>query len=424
MPAEPKALEPAPIFLLCHARSGSTLLRRILDAHPEIACPPETNVPSLFRQLAHTSWCLSLDANEADQLGKTCVQAVADMTLGAYMRNRGKTRWADKSLGTADFASQLTSLFPRAKFLCLYRNSTDMVASGIEACRWGFGAYGFAPYVSANPGNFLVAMFQYWADHTSKILNFEKSNQTVCMRIRYEDLVSEPDKTLRIMYEFLEVDWDRDLAAVEEALTAQDSRGPGDYKIAFTDSIHADSINRGGDLPTEIVPQPLLDRIDALHEELNYAPIVRALRLEHLKQSWMVNESSLPARGEIRALFEETVASRLRDANHHSLESSIVAMQVSIVVPDVGLAYTIDPKTRSVTEEDIESLSPDDWLLRISSETVLSISSRGLNPGVALRTGEIALIKPERQGALKDDEPSGFDVEMILKLFRPVRLAV
>jgi hypothetical protein len=33
-----------PIFVLTVARSGSTLLRFILDSHPDLACPPETNI--------------------------------------------------------------------------------------------------------------------------------------------------------------------------------------------------------------------------------------------------------------------------------------------------------------------------------------------------------------------------------------------
>jgi len=36
-----------PVFVLCNGRSGSTLLRFLLDAHPDLACPPETNLPSL-----------------------------------------------------------------------------------------------------------------------------------------------------------------------------------------------------------------------------------------------------------------------------------------------------------------------------------------------------------------------------------------
>jgi hypothetical protein len=46
-----------PVFVLCNGRSGSTLLRFLLDAHPEFACPPETNMPGLCTQLA-TVWSL------------------------------------------------------------------------------------------------------------------------------------------------------------------------------------------------------------------------------------------------------------------------------------------------------------------------------------------------------------------------------
>jgi Sulfotransferase family len=36
----------APVFVLCMGRSGSTLLRFLLDAHPDLACPPETSLPA------------------------------------------------------------------------------------------------------------------------------------------------------------------------------------------------------------------------------------------------------------------------------------------------------------------------------------------------------------------------------------------
>jgi hypothetical protein len=44
---EPECFFADPVFVLCNGRSGSTLLRFLLDAHPDLACPPETNLPDL-----------------------------------------------------------------------------------------------------------------------------------------------------------------------------------------------------------------------------------------------------------------------------------------------------------------------------------------------------------------------------------------
>ena len=55
-----------PIFVLCYARSGSTLMRYVLDTHPQIVCPPELHLLLAAKQLAwvfeHTA--AVPDANE------------------------------------------------------------------------------------------------------------------------------------------------------------------------------------------------------------------------------------------------------------------------------------------------------------------------------------------------------------------------
>ena len=55
-------------FVLCGGRSGSTLLRFLLDAHPDLACPPETNLPAMAGQLA-TVWSLIAGAPLASERG-------------------------------------------------------------------------------------------------------------------------------------------------------------------------------------------------------------------------------------------------------------------------------------------------------------------------------------------------------------------
>jgi SCP-2 sterol transfer family len=58
--------------------------------------------------------------------------------------------------------------------------------------------------------------------------------------------------------------------AFERAPTA--TRG-GDYKIAHTDSVHADSIGHGKRLPVEMLPEPLLGSVNTKLEALGYEAI-------------------------------------------------------------------------------------------------------------------------------------------------------
>ena len=49
----------APVFILTGSRSGSTLLRFILDTHPDLACPPETNFTGAALHMLR-SWDVAL----------------------------------------------------------------------------------------------------------------------------------------------------------------------------------------------------------------------------------------------------------------------------------------------------------------------------------------------------------------------------
>jgi protein-tyrosine sulfotransferase len=134
-----------PVFVLCMARSGSTLVRFLLDAHPELACPPETSLPALCGQLA-VVWSLiegaPLSANRGDAPPQVPDAAIAgirrmlDEMTGGYLTRRGKKRFCDKSLGSALTATLLLRIYPEARFVCLYRHPMDMIRSGLDACPW------------------------------------------------------------------------------------------------------------------------------------------------------------------------------------------------------------------------------------------------------------------------------------------------
>jgi hypothetical protein len=229
------------VFVLCNGRSGSTLLRFLLDAHPDLACPPETNLPALCAQLA-TVWSLiegaPLSANRGDEPPEVPEAAIAgvratmDRMVGSYLARRGKKRYCDKSLGTARFAPLLTQVYPEARFVCVYRHPMDVIASGAEACPWGLNGYGFDPYIAATPGNAVMALASFWTDNTQITLAAEEQFADKCFRLRYEDLVADPEAAAAGVFEFLGVAAAPGVS--QRCFSAERERfGPADYKIWY-----------------------------------------------------------------------------------------------------------------------------------------------------------------------------------------------
>jgi protein-tyrosine sulfotransferase len=270
-----------PVFVLCNGRSGSTLLRFLLDAHPDLACPPETNLPDLCAQLA-TVWSLiegaPLSLNRGDEPPEIPDAAISgirqtmDRMVGSYLARRGKKRYCDKSLGTAPFAELLLRVYPEAKFLCLYRHPMDVIASAIEACPWGLNGYGFDPYIATTPGNAVMAVARFWVDHAAATLAVEEQFADRCLRVRYEDLVAEPESVAAQVFEFLDA---APAPGISEAcFSAERERfGPADYKIWFTTKISSESVGRGWSTPPAMIAPPILAAMNDLAGKLGYLPV-------------------------------------------------------------------------------------------------------------------------------------------------------
>jgi hypothetical protein len=270
-----------PVFVLCAARSGSTLLRFLLDAHPDLACPPETNVPTLCGQLANV-WSLiegaPLSPNRGDEPPDIPDAAIAGVRetigrlVGSYLARRGKRRYCDKSLGTARYADLVTRVWPEARFICLYRHPMDVVASGIEACPWGLNGYGFDSYIAETPGNAVFALARFWADNTATILAAEEKYTDRCCTVRYEDLVDNVQAVSDRIFDFLSEARVPDIGRLIFT-TERERFGPADYKIWNTSEITADSVGRGWMMPAEAISPPVRDTINEMCGKLGYFPV-------------------------------------------------------------------------------------------------------------------------------------------------------
>jgi protein-tyrosine sulfotransferase len=271
-----------PVFILTGSRSGSTLLRFILDTHPEFACPPETMITAACLALLR-SWDILENASsgrqrlvtEPPRLPADAIQTVHDVVdriYGRYLARRGKPRWCDKSLDSILNADLLAELFPQARFVCLYRHCMDVIASGAEACPWGVSRFGFDPYVAQNPGNTVAAIGSYWSDIARTMLAFEESHPERCYRVRYEDLATAPENVTAGLLDFLG-------AAPAPGITTacfstpHEGDGPGDEKIWFTTEVSGDTMGRGVNVPAGALPPQQCEQINESLRKLGYREI-------------------------------------------------------------------------------------------------------------------------------------------------------
>lgn len=418
----------SPIFILSAARSGSTLIRLLLDAHPAIACPPELNLSSIFSLVEHTTMNLHPgDRTAAEALANTVSRQLADATLFEYARRSGKSIVCEKSLPSLEHSELLLRLFPRARFICLYRECLDTIASLLEATPWGYNVYGLEPYVRAYPANLVFAFATFWLEKASLIHGFEQRHPEICHRVRYEDVVLDTTRTLEPLFAFAGVEWDADPHFVEHALRQDTLRATGDYKVRYTGGIETRSVGRGWQVPLEFLPDVLVNHVNQLNAALGYDRLDGETRLAAMTDasatvgSDVVSPPLPPAidRSDVSSgviesigeLVHRRVTSRLAEGGEHAPE---FVHRVQVAVADnIDASWAIDFQARRVLTEN----SFDDATHRIVTDTatLLAIANGTCNPGVALRQSRIKVTVP-------DSEPpdAGFrHVDAVMALIVP-----
>jgi protein-tyrosine sulfotransferase len=271
----------SPVFILTASRSGSTLLRVILDSHPRLACPPETGITSACMQLAMmcdvlenagTASPAAQDSAELPPAIRAAVRAAVDRAYGRYLAQHGKQRWCDKSLDSYKYAELMAQVYPEARFICLFRHCMDVIASGVEACPWGLQRYGYDPFVAQYPGNSVAAIGSYWLSCVQEILSFAGDHPGSCHQVRYEDLVTAPEETVAGILSFL---GEQQAPGITQACfdTPHELNGPADMKLWFTSSVTADSMGRGTSVPANALPMPVRDPVNQVLARLGYRPV-------------------------------------------------------------------------------------------------------------------------------------------------------
>jgi hypothetical protein len=210
-------LRPMPIVVGA-PRSGTTLLRFMLDAHPDLAIPPETGFlipcaqldrdgPTSRDELYRTvtgyppeapGWQDFQIAADALRAGLATIEpfTVADgirFFYRLYASRFGKSRWGDKTPLYCLHLSSIAALLPEAHFVHIIRDGRDVALSLRNL--W------FAP------GRDMEALATEWRH----CVRSGRAQGAVCpnyMEVRYERLVEDSQAVLKETCRFLDLDYD------------------------------------------------------------------------------------------------------------------------------------------------------------------------------------------------------------------------
>jgi hypothetical protein len=205
-----------PIFIVGTERSGSNLLRLILNAHPRIAVPHPPHVLRYFAPLEASygdlsrrddrarladdvRWLLRVHIHPWDPpidrealIGHADPPDLLGIFFGLYdqfLRAEGKARWGCKSTFAIHHVDRLRRHRPDARFLWLVRDPRDVAASSRRSV---FSP--FHPYLTAC----------LWRDQQELGLALQARLPADCwLRMRYEDLLADPEGSVRSLCRFL-----------------------------------------------------------------------------------------------------------------------------------------------------------------------------------------------------------------------------
>jgi hypothetical protein len=215
---------PAP-FVVGVPRSGTTLLRLQLDAHPELAIPAETGFGALVESVgdrrpgraelletlfAWPTWAdLGVTRDELREAFLGVKRWNVGNGLRAYYRTyaarQGKRRWGDKTPTHAARLRSIAATLPEARFIHLIRDGRDVAAS-LRGLPFAPGDGGVAA---------IAAAWRDTIDRTrrlgSRVPNYRE--------VRYERLVAEPEAVLRELCAYLELEFDTAMLRAHERAT-------------------------------------------------------------------------------------------------------------------------------------------------------------------------------------------------------------
>lgn len=244
------------ILIVGPPRSGTTLLRRLIDAHPNIACPPETYLfNAAARFLDCERFAPGVDIGVLGGLGLAgfddaqVLERLREFAFGFlrdYAKAQAKPRWAEKTAFSGFHLPAIRRLCSgHVQFVCLQRHGLDAIPSLADLVTKTGGYVAELHAHVRRHADPMIALAHAWVEAANAVADVVEQEDDV-IDLRYEDLVRDPAATLQRLFAFLGEDCPDGL--IETALTKSTGLGFGDWKTYQRVKIDASSVGRRGDL--------------------------------------------------------------------------------------------------------------------------------------------------------------------------------
>lgn len=254
-------------------RSGTSLLRAMLDSHPDLAVPYETHFWQRFLKIAGDTrgerasrqkflnsitkvftWDdFGLDREEFSRQLLTVepftLAAGVRVFYNSYAARFSKPRCGDKTPSYMNIFPDISLILPEARFIHLIRDGRDVAVSLRDL--W-FG-----------PGNDIEKQAMHWKANILQARHFGEQTEKY-MELPYENLVNDPKGSLEKVCEFIDLPYDEAMETYYVSVSSRMSE-INDWKdgrrTTTREEIHS--------IHTELQSPPHTGRIGRWKEELS-----------------------------------------------------------------------------------------------------------------------------------------------------------
>lgn len=277
-----------PLFIVGLPRSGTKLIRDILNRNPTIAIPiqeshfipyfidkfgtnydfkPDRNLYEFYKEFTKTTFYIEMKEkgyllqwnNFSENAIRTNWATIIEFIFRTYVPKTCNENliWGDKTPGYINHISLLIKIFPWAKFIHIIRDPRDYCLSIRKT--WDKNVYRAA---------------DRWKQAIEKIQNNQLQLSINYYEIKYEDLLTDTDNQLKEICSFLSCDYSKDMKRLKSP-----SENLGDTKGAKI--IVSSNINKYNNefsnktiRRIEEIVYPILIKLNyPLNNEVKYKPL-------------------------------------------------------------------------------------------------------------------------------------------------------